>query len=240
MISYLLLLLGFWTSPQQTIKGVRLTQIFPQIGNDWQVQKYDTASVSLFFFEDRVLYEFPTFQNNYVEYSLVSSFKQESYIGFFKGDTVAVKFSTRFQKNDETVLKDSALKNHWAFSVNIDNFFSKLYNIVLLENLQKDTEREEKYYINMKSDTSNSCILSLKYTSEIKFSEYSFAKSLDSISDKKLVDVKLTTFPKYFPDAKKTMSGITISYHLEKIESPDQEKLMPYFNKLFVKKKQAQ
>jgi len=238
MIFHLLLLLGFFTGTKQTpIKGIHLTQVFPQIDQDWKVSGYDTTSASLYFLGNKVLYEFSTLQNEYAGYSLVNNIKQTSYIGYTTDDTIAVKFATTSQKNDETISKDSVFKNHWVFTVNIDNFFSKLYNIILLENLQKITGQEEKYYINLKSDTSNSCILSLKYSPDMKFSEYSFAKRLDSMSGKKLVEVKLTTFPKYFSSSNKTMAGITISYHLEKIEVPDEGKLIPYFTKLVVPKK---
>lgn len=223
------------------IKGVKLTEIFPIKWNeDWTVSKYDTTDVSIFFFKNKVVCKFSYIHESYTNFVLDSVELWHYYIAFSKGNTKGFQFKEWAEKKEEQVLLDSVFKYQPIFRQNFNVYFSDSINARLL-NAVKDTttgELTEEYYISSKlkeNDTSRNCLLNLHYSDKVKFKEYSLSRELDSVKQMKLIDVKITSFPKYYSSINKTQGAFSIMYHMEEIEPENKKKLMYYFNKVDVK-----
>jgi len=191
----------FSCKPGDKIRGVNLTQTFPNITEKGKLTDYDTMSVQIYYHNNQELIRTPYY------YTTESSTKTlYRFFLFNKGDKNGLMYTNNVGKE---VSVDSILKKSWITNFDFYHLFKDSLVTLLSSSSPARDSLFEVYRIKGKIDTNQKGIISLNFSKKLRGLDFSLAKQLDSIKNMKLCKVNIINDARYIKE---------YNWHLDRVE----------------------
>lgn len=212
------------------IKGIQITQVFPNMNNQGKVIDYDTPSVKIYYYKNYSLYHLSYHFDSTVANKVISSEDRYHYVVHEKGNAYGYDFDIHKQQYKRKVSMDSILNLEWVFKIQVYPIFAN--NTAILNSSQKDDSfgiLRESYQLKGKADTSMSGSCYLEFSNKLNDINFSLSKEFDSIKNMKLIKINIVNNPRHFKQADIYIDKVETSYMMQEIQVPNIKKVMPYF-----------
>lgn len=213
------------------IRGVRITEVFPNMTGDGKVFSYDTPYVKLYYYGEYILCHLSYQFDSVVENVNILSENRYHYIFYKKGSNYGYDLDEHKSRYITKVPLDSVFKMEWVFQLQIYSIFTTRNKAELISSRRdkRAGSLKEEYIFKGIEDSSRSGFCYLEFTNRMKKIEFSLSKELDSIKKMKLERITIVNNPRYFEAGGVYLERIKTGYWLEEIKDIDTIKIRSLF-----------
>jgi len=241
MIELILFMYSFFTyihdgsktnNPEDEISCVRISRLFPFIGEDGKPLYYDTIADKVYFYRNQVLYQAAYTANERTsDGELKKTETRYNSFVYTVGNTTGHLFDLLENQLNKIIAVDSFYRMNWLSKPNLEKMFSE-YDTSFVSsaiNIESGTE-EEVYRVKNKKDSTQHGTFFFYYSDKMNHSPWSFSRKLDSLKNRKLYKVRMISDAGFIKECNAYIDTIETGFYMEDWPVDNPKEKMQFFD----------
>lgn len=216
------------------IKCIRFYDEFPMIGHDGKLSHYLYDSISIFYYNQDVLYQFPMVVSNdsIINFQPNISEIEYEYFVYRQGEKQGYFFpafdsSSKGWKSIDSILKRQSF---YLNSIHFYDVFETSY-VKLISSKSEGGNLEEIFKTVNRQDTSIKSTIHLRFSKNFENVDFTLSPHLDSIKNLKLFELTVINHPKYLPAHKIFVEEFKYKTSIKEVTLENEDLPIKYFEK---------
>jgi hypothetical protein len=221
-ISFGQLFAGSGISLEDSIKGVKIQQLFPEMDEETgklllndpsSAEVYQSGKINLYLLE----YQFESIDYN--TQKVILSEMRYHYVIHSIDSLYGYDYDVHKKPSKRRVLVDSLLNWKWISKINIYPMLTVNIPKLISQKSNRDSGTLREWYAYSNEDTSIHGTMFFEYSTRLRDIRFSLSKQLDSIKNMKLHEARLSIDSRFIKKLGKTYDKMEMSFKLSEIQT---------------------